>query len=245
MNFDHIVFNHEVVTDFSLLKEGELLKKWSDEIQCGDLVVDIGSNAGLFALVAAKKLNKSGKVVAFEPFFPNVLKIHENLIANQIDNNNVDIVPYALGNEISVTRMFVFKNEGERPRFKKNTITHKRISDDKTKKGHTYLEDNPLEYRNNDPMVSVQVTIDAYFSVLGRPPDVVKLDVDGDEYRVLEGGRSILRGSNARLFLEIHLIENHDSNKIWKLLNDLDLKVHYKQPKRSGSPHLHVIGTFM
>ncbi|MFM8720307.1 MAG: FkbM family methyltransferase, partial [Chthoniobacterales bacterium] len=38
-------------------------------------------------------------------------------------------------------------------------------------------------------------------------PDVIKLDVEGAEHQVLEGGRNFFSGPSARLLIETHGLE--------------------------------------
>ena len=56
-------------------------------IKKDDIVFDVGANIGAFTIPFAKKVEKNGKVLAFEPQ-PNV----HNLLKNNVKLNNLDNV---------------------------------------------------------------------------------------------------------------------------------------------------------
>ena len=66
--------------------EGDELNFVHTVLRPGDLMVDVGSNVGLFSLVAAKAVGDGGKVYAFEPVPGNWKRCEENIRLNDLHN---------------------------------------------------------------------------------------------------------------------------------------------------------------
>jgi len=66
----------------------------------------------------------------------------------------------------------------------------------------TYATDRE-SHQGEYESVSVQgVTLDSMFAA--DPPDLIKLDVEGNEWRALDGARSVLQAGQTRFLVEIH-----------------------------------------
>lgn len=72
-------------------------------LQANDMFIDVGANAGLWSLVAAKQIGPKGLVFAIEPQYSLVSTLHDNLYANNIQN--VCILPFALGPRTGFSQM--------------------------------------------------------------------------------------------------------------------------------------------
>jgi FkbM family methyltransferase len=68
-----------------------------DSLRPGDVFVDVGANAGLFTLHAARKVGPTGRVVAIEPLPIMLDRLRFNIRANRFEN--VSVVPSAVGDE--------------------------------------------------------------------------------------------------------------------------------------------------
>jgi FkbM family methyltransferase len=68
-----------------------------DSLRPGDVFVDVGANAGIFALHAAHKVGPTGRVVAIEPLPIMLDRLRFNIAANRFEN--VVVVPSAVGDE--------------------------------------------------------------------------------------------------------------------------------------------------
>ncbi|MCK6577925.1 MAG: FkbM family methyltransferase [Anaerolineae bacterium] len=73
--------------------------------------------------------------------------------------------------------------------------------------GSVYRERAQTAARRNTSMQVPTVTLDTLMSRFGAP-DLVKIDVEGAELRVLEGATGIARTGKARFLVEMHLIPN-------------------------------------
>lgn len=129
----------------------------------GMIFVDVGANIGYFSLIAAKEVTETGKVYAFEPDEENFA-----LLSNNRDRNgykNIIPVKKALSDSIGIDSFYLKKD---------NLCAHSLVPDRTSK------------------IVEVEtITFDEYFKDIQRI-DVVKIDVEGAEPKVLHGMKKIL-----------------------------------------------------
>jgi FkbM family methyltransferase len=149
----------------------------ADVIKRGDVVVDIGANRGMFALMAVHLVGKEGRVICFEPN-PGCLDILErDIAANGIEN--IEIQPCALADQVGELTLSIPKiNFGE------GTL------------GQTQY---PLELTDQ---ISVPVRIGDDL-LAGVQPALIKLDVEGFEVRALSGLKSTLSVSSPIVVTEV------------------------------------------
>lgn len=141
----------------------------------GASFVDIGANVGYFTVLGAKAVGAEGTVAAFEPFPPNVTLLYMNVKANHL--SNVRIYPFAAAEtRTAFVAYSVDGNAGLREFSGK-------------------LEDMP----SRDIVLSA--TLDETLSWLDRV-DVIKIDVEGSEFRALTGAREIIRRHRPIIFSE-------------------------------------------
>ena len=129
--------------------------------QKGDIVFDVGAHIGIYTLKAAKDLGEDGIVVAFEPDDENFRILQKNIRVNQL--RNVKLIKAALG------------------KFNGETLFSMTV--------------NPLysclaRHPKTREVKKVQmVTLDNVVEKLEIPHiDWIKIDVEGAEMGVLEGG---------------------------------------------------------
>ena len=97
-------------TDRAIVKEifEENVYRISDQMLSDNpVILDIGANIGIFTLEILTRLknsNKTGTIIAVEPEPNNVALLQKNLEDNQhlVGNNNVVIVPCAVGDKFSM-----------------------------------------------------------------------------------------------------------------------------------------------
>ena len=138
-----------------------------DALHEGDVFYDIGSNVGFFALVAARRVGPTGEAYAFEPLPANVEQIQANTAANKLDN--LTIIPSAVGDQEGTATLYIDAHPGGA------TLS---IDDSSGVGGQMGVE----VVRIDDLVVTGRC----------RPPDVVKIDVEGLEPAVLRGMASTL-----------------------------------------------------
>lgn len=162
-------------------------------VGAGAVVLDVGANIGTHTIFLSRCVGKKGRVLAFEPQTIAVRLLHMNLLLN--DRQNVRVFHAACG---ATPGRVVMK---EPPIDAKRNV------------GRFILHDNVLE--EGDPRSidyqasSVEVlTIDGL--ELGRC-DLIKIDVEGMELSVLEGGIRTLEKHRPVLWIENNDIDTSRS----------------------------------
>ncbi len=148
----------------------------------GDVVLDIGSNIGLYAIKNSQRVGKRGKIWAFEPnpvVFGRLLK---NLKENDI--TNVAAIQKAVSSEIGKTFFSVASGitpEGKILRGEKNA---KNIQ---------------------EPIEVDCITLDSFITenYITRI-SLAKIDVEGEELEVLKGAKAKTLSAIERIVLEYH-----------------------------------------
>lgn len=136
---------------------------------------DVGANVGFMTLLGARLVGEAGEVVAFEPLAENRDLLGRNLQANGCSNYRV--IPVALSDECGTVEM---------------------VLDDGT--GRAGI--NGLERAGKQTRTVQCATLDSLSDL--PAPDLVKIDVEGAEAKVLAGMRRSLREHRPVLVIEIH-----------------------------------------
>jgi FkbM family methyltransferase len=146
----------------------------------GMTVVDVGANIGYFTFLAAKKVGSVGKVVSVEPHPSNFALLKDAIESNQI--LNVRALPIALGDRkdrihIGMADQTVFPNRTA----------------------------STLKASVTDPEISVETLDDLAEKEGLRTIDLLKIDVDGYEWRILQGATNCLQEKRVkRIIIEFN-----------------------------------------
>ncbi len=157
----------------------------------GGLFVDVGANVGVYSIRLSPHFRK---VYAFEPN-PNVLPALRRRVEEE-SRHNITIFPMALSDMDGQAEFFLDAHEGFTgsaetlmPVFKYNPGPELG-----TGPPHTYVGQK-----------SVTVTTASYDSKIRDPADLVKIDVEGAEFRVLSGARKAFENRRIRrIMVELH-----------------------------------------
>lgn len=158
----------------------------------GDIVVDIGSNFGMYALGAAKRLVSNGRVFAFEPDVRSMSLLKENIRLNKFEHL-VTCLDVCIGSYDGTVDFYAAAD----PSFSG-------IYDTNRSETTGCLT---LPIRQIDTVMREQG-----ISQVNK----IKIDVEGAEYEVLEGAAEILASSDAIIMLEISS-KNLDKDRTEKL----------------------------
>ena len=144
----------------------------------GDTVFDLGANHGVYTLIAAQAVGATGHVHAFEPN-PRLARLTE--LSARINGH---------GDTVAVHRIAASDVEG----------SSWLVFDDAFSGGGTQ---NRAGAEGESAIACRTATLDAMFADPGVHVDVVKLDVEGSEGRVLRGMRGLLaRSPGVRMLME-------------------------------------------
>ena len=161
-------------------KEPETLK-WIEKFSENSTLWDIGANVGLYTCYAAKL--KKINVYAFEPSIFNLEILTKNVFLNQL-SNNVTIVPFPLTDKLKETE------------FKMTSVDWGAST---TAFGQDYKHDGTkLKSEFNYKMLGLSMN-DCVNVLKMKRPDYIKMDVDGIEHLILEGGNQILKKTKSIL----------------------------------------------
>lgn len=147
------------------------------------ILYDIGANIGYYSLLATKK---GATAYAFEPS-PQILPwLDENIQLNKMESR------------VTVVKEAVSDRDGE--------ITFYPHREGNFGVGKIFEDKTPATRSASAPPVIVKTrTLDHFAEQLGVRPNLIKMDIEGAEYFILNNPPALLRGDNApTLFIEFH-----------------------------------------
>jgi FkbM family methyltransferase len=160
---------------------------------------DVGGHIGFMTLALAERLGSNGKVFAFEPGPENIAVMQQLIIQNGLQRI-VYVIPIALGNV-----------NGEQKAIK-------------WKSSSMYLLESALDGQNASDCSSITVatcTLDSFVFEHSNPaPDLIKIDVEGAEALVIQGGLRTFDVYSPKIIIEIHGPNN--AQKVWDLIRRVD-----------------------
>lgn len=159
------------------LHDWNILKKLDTVLKDNSVIFDIGANVGHLSLLFAKKLATNGAVFCYEPDQENREQLTKNKDLNSA--KNITILPYALQDNHEVTEL-------------EFNIRRSIDGDGHQNRGLSSLR-KITKFTKDIIQVHVS-TIDNECKRLGITHlDFIKIDVEGAEYMVLQGGRESLQ----------------------------------------------------
>ncbi len=150
------------------------MKKFLNE---GDVFIDIGANIGLFTIMAGRKVGSSGKVYAFEPVSKTYERLNENISLNKFSN----CLSFHLALSNQKASMTINTPQGWYDAHSTLTSTPSR--------GEGDMKTEQIEASTIDILIS-------QYREMGLAA-LIKIDVEGWERYVLEGGADFFRSKNA------------------------------------------------
>lgn len=147
----------------------------------GDVVVDVGANVGYFSLLSARCVGRTGRVIAFEPVPEFAAALRTGAGHNGV-SDVIELHEIAVSDTHGSTQLYVA---------------------DASNRGMSSTEQVPgYEMSFSVPMAPADSCVDpAYWSRIR----LVKVDVEGDEFRALAGMRRLLEalGEGAVVVAEV------------------------------------------
>ena len=181
---------------------------WKIERPIG-VAYDVGAHVGLTTIILARRFGDHCRLVAFEPSPENVARLESLVAANRM--KNVAIEPIALTDECGEAR---FLRHGGSSMGMLGAVA----AEDSTP--------SPMEHTD---LVRTQ-TLDSFVFDEGHsPPDLVKIDVEGAEARVVRGGARVIAKYHPVLLFELHGPKH--AGEVWDLLQEQAYRWTYIDPR--------------
>lgn len=171
-----------------------------ENLGAGDVFVDAGANNGYFSLIASKLIGNKGKVLSFEPSPSTFQRLKHNLSLNI--SKNTEAFNVALSNEEGIATFYQFHFADGNNSFVKLPGTRE-----------ITVNTNRLDKVLN-----------------GEMPTMIKIDVEGYERELLEGGKkSILENEQIKIIMEYNrrLLRKRkrDYDSVINLLREYDFRI--------------------
>jgi len=199
-------------------KEPGTIEWIESEMKPGQVFYDIGANIGVYTIFAARRVSPGGKVYAFEPHGPNFSRLSDNIAINRLQ-------------DVVVPCSFALHNTDGYLKFRYRSLNSGTSNSQLFEGSNGELklaDDQIIELKN-------AVRVDALIaSRRVAPPQHVKIDIDGDEYLILQGMTSLLKSSDAPLSIQVELNEPH-SDAIISFLQDHHYHLVKKHLTRSAA----------
>jgi len=186
--------NEQVRAETYETKEPETLDWLRANLREGDVFFDVGANIGLYAIFAAK-LKPSCRVYAFEPEAHNFSSLCHNILLN--GTSNVTPCSFPLSDREAFEHLYVYD-------LRPGSALHSLGEPSAFREGPERLRQGTLG-----------VSLDALVREFKLPPpSLLKLDVDGNEEKILGGGAQLLRSGGLRSIL-VEVTYSGDGDGSW------------------------------
>ncbi len=186
--------------------ERDTLKALKGLVRTGATVLDVGANIGAHTLHLARLVGEKGQVIAFEPTDFAIAKLRANLHENPELEKRVDLHQAFLvataGAPLDAAVASSWPVDG------------------------TAADDAQMGSRAMKVSGAKAMTLDSVIAASGDPDvQLIKMDVDGHELEVLEGGRGLLERRRPIIVMELAPYVFHPPGKFDQMVSLLaDLK---------------------
>lgn len=143
-----------------------------------NVILDIGAHIGLFCLPCASVINKSGKIYAFEPSIANRNTLKEHVKINYFEGK-------------IIVESFLASNKCKKEKFYESPFVNGMNSMSMARQG--------MKIREVD-----SITLDEYCRKKNLLPDLIKIDVEGAEIKVLKGCKRLMKKVKPIFILSVH-----------------------------------------
>jgi FkbM family methyltransferase len=162
----------------------------------GQVAVDIGCHKGAYTYWMRRCVGPSGAVYAFEPQPGQVAYLREAFSVMGYDN--VELVPMAVSEKC-----------GQLPLYTPTVSTHFASLEVGPRSRGGLQGAARLATATSSLLVDV-TTLDKFFTHDRKPPHFLKIDVEGHELSVLEGGRRTLESHHPTILVECEARHRRD-----------------------------------
>lgn len=154
-----------------------------ENLNSGDIGIDVGANFGMHTLVMANRVGSTGRVIAYEPVPRNVQLLQKNVCLNRFD----DLV------EIRETALSDISDE------------YVEMSVDLQGLDPAASLANSMSENDQSRIKVANHSLDKDFHDFNSNVNcLIKIDVEGAELSVLRGGAEFLKKVKPKLLIEVH-----------------------------------------
>ena len=203
----------------NLEKTDPRLFDWAQEfVRKGDVVWDVGANVGLFTFAAASVAGATGYVLAIEADSWLVELLRKSVKTRPESSAACEVLSAAVSDSVDITRFHIAARG--------RSTNHLAAVTGSTQTGGV-----------RDSVLVGTVSLDWLLEKLPAP-QVLKIDVEGAEYQVLQGAHSLLSAIRPTILCEV---TSESAERVGDLLKAhgyemFDLDVHKDKRKPLASP---------
>jgi len=199
-----------------LSKEPQTIE-WIDGFKNNSVFWDVGANIGSYSLYAA--LDKSLKILAFEPFSPSYYVLNQNIKINKGMEKLISAYCVALGDSTCLGILYTRSMEMGRA-------------------GHSFGEKVDCfgkSFKSFFKHGAMCFSVDNFIKLFNAPfPNYMKIDVDGIEEKVIAGAMETLKDERFKsVLVELDKSNKKELNGVFDMLKSSGLK--YSR-KHLGAP---------
>ena len=204
-------------------KEPETIRWIEENVRSGDVFYDVGANVGAYSFIAYAVTGGQSKIYAFEPSFATFNALNQNIFLNGFQETIIPL-QVALGDK---TELSPFGYFSILPGATKQTIKKEQAQN--SQPSQAVFSQAVLSFRLDDLI--------SYFGI--KPPNHIKIDVDGPELAVLRGAEDTLSSPSLETILVEVDTKLYPNNEIGGFLekHGFALKAKYARGKK-GSNYL-------
>ena len=171
------------------------------------VVYDVGANVGIYSMLASSRVGPSGMVYAFEPLPRNLKYLRRHISLNDLQN-------------CMILETAVCNRDGSLPFSAAGFNPHMaRLSPD----GETLV-----------PCTTLDTCIHGEKRL--RPPNIIKIDVEGAEFDVLQGAVRTITEFHPTIFLEMHGPHLHANCRAFLQAKGYEIQEEYGQLSAAWKP---------
>jgi FkbM family methyltransferase len=183
--------------------EPEAMHTVSRLLKPGDTAIDVGAHIGLYTLLMGRRVGQTGKVYAFEPTSQSFATVVKHVKLNRL----MDI--------IEVHRLLAGDKTGTELFFEDGINGTNRVGGSRFDGLGTIVAERQT------------ITLDDFLCSKGRLPNLIKIDVEGYELRVMLGLEKTIEASRCRIVCEMHPDLWQPLGHSWVEMQDLLDRVGY------------------
>lgn len=162
-----------------------------NEVRPGEIFYDVGANIGVYTILAATRTGKNGRVFAFEPHCGSFLRLLDNIRVNNLENI-VTPCNFALHDQQGFFPFTYFSEEA--------ATSHSQIG--------SSSDDSEMGFKPEISELKYSASIDSLIATKEfPPPHHVKIDVDGNELKILQGMSTLLKSPQRPKTIQVEIDE--------------------------------------